>query len=173
LYEGQFIMALSTTQSIWRSGGGDQTRTAYCGSGVMAAQFYIDPTAADSTTVKIASGSTVPVVLPAGAVIVEIQANAAGTGGTTPTFDMGWIGYTNTAVSDPNGLLSAADADAGKQVFNFASATAGDDLGVAMSTTQMVTLTGGATTGDAATGGAITGTILYFVTDPLVGQQNV
>jgi hypothetical protein len=166
-------MALSTTQSIWRSGGGDQTRTAYCGSGLMAAQFYINPAAADSTTVKIASGSTVPVVLPAGAVIVEIQANAAGTGGTTPTFDMGWIGYTNTAVSDPNGLLSAADADAGKQVFNFASATAGDDLGVAMSTTQMVTLTGGATTGDAATGGAITGTILYFVTDPLVGQQNV
>jgi hypothetical protein len=36
----------------------------------------------------------------------------------------------------------------------------------------MVTLTGGATTGDAATGGAITGTILYYVTDPLVGQQN-
>ena len=166
-------MALSTTQSIWRSGGGDQTRTAYCGSGVMAAQFYIDPSAADTTTVKIASGSTVPVVLPAGAVIVEIQANAAGTGGTTPTFDMGWIGYTNTAVSDPNGLLSAADADAGKQVFNFASATAGDDLGVAMSLTQMVTLTGGATTGDGPTGGAITGTILYFVTDPLLGQQNV
>ena len=166
-------MALSTTQSIWRSGGGDQTRTAYCGSGVMAAQFYIDPAAADTTTVKIASGSTVPVVLPAGAVIVEIQANAAGTGGTTPTFDMGWIGYTDTSALDPNGLLSAADADAGKQVFNFASATAGDDLGVAMSATQMVTLTGGATTGDAATGGAITGTILYFVTDPLVGQQNV
>jgi hypothetical protein len=166
-------MAVSTTQSIWRSGGGDQTRTAYCGTGLMAASFYINPAAADSTTVKIASDSTIPVVLPAGAVIVEIQANAAGTGGTTPTFDMGWIGYTNTAVSDPNGLLSAADADAGKQVFNFASATAGDDLGLVMSATQMVTLTGGATTGDAATGGAITGTILYYVTDPYVGQQNV
>jgi hypothetical protein len=166
-------MAISTTQSIWRSGGGDQTRTAYCGSGLMAASFYIDPTAADSATVKIASGSTVPVVLPIGAVIVEIQANAAGTGGTTPTFDMGWIGYTNTASSDPNGLLSAADADAGKQVFNFASATAGVSLGTTMSTTQMVTLTGGATTGDAATGGSISGTILYYVADPLVGQQNV
>jgi hypothetical protein len=167
-------MALSTTQSIWRSGGGDNTRTAYCGTGLMAAQFYINPAAVDTTTVKVSSATGAPaVVLPAGAVIVEIQANAAGTGGTTPTFDMGWIGYTNTAVSDPNGLLSAADADAGKQVFNFASATAGDDLGVAMSLTQMVTLTGGATTGDAATGGAITGTILYFVTDPLLGQQNV
>jgi hypothetical protein len=167
-------MALSTTQSIWRSGGGDQTRTAYCGSGLMAAQFYIDPSAADTTTVKVSSAAGAPaVILPAGAVVVEIQANAAGTGGTTPTFDMGWIGYTDPTAVDANGLLSAADADAGKQVFNFASATAGDDLGVAMSLTQMVTLTGGATTGDGPTGGAITGTILYFVTDPLLGQQNV
>ena len=30
-------MAVSTTQSIWRSGGGDQTRTAYCGNGTMVA----------------------------------------------------------------------------------------------------------------------------------------
>ena len=167
-------MAVSTTQSIWRSGGGDNTRTAYCGTGLMVAQFYIDPTAADSTSVKVSSASGAPaVVLPIGAVIVQINANAAGTGGTTPTFDMGWIGYTDTSASDPNGLLSAADADAGKQVFDWASATAGDDLGVTMSTTQMVTLTGGATTGDAATGGAITGQILYYVTDPFVGQQNV
>ena len=165
---------VSTTQSIWRSGGGDNTRTAYCGTGLMVAQFYIDPTAADSTSVKVSSASGAPaVVLPIGAVVVQINANAAGTGGTTPTFDMGWIGYTDTSASDPNGLLSAADADAGKQVFDWASATAGDDLGVTMSTTQMVTLTGGATTGDAATGGAITGQILYYVTDPFVGQQNV
>ena len=167
-------MAISTTQAIWRSGGGDQTRTAYCGTGLMVAQFYIDPTAADTTTVKVSSAANAPaVVLPVGAVIVQINANAAGTGGTTPTFDMGWIGYTDSTAVDPNGLLSAADADAGKQVFNWASATAGDDLGVTMSTTQMVTLTGGATTGDAATGGAITGQILYYVTDPLLGQQNV
>lgn len=167
-------MALSTTQSIWRSGGGDQTRTAYCGSGVMVAEFYINPAAADTTTAKISSAANAPaVVLPAGAVVLEIQANAAGTGGTTPTFDMGWIGYENTAQSDPNGLIAAGDADAGKQVFNFASATAGDDLGLVMQATQMVTITGGATTGDAATGGTITGKIIYYVTDPLLGQQNV
>lgn len=167
-------MALSTTQSLWRSGGGDQTRTAYCGTGLLVANFYIDPTAADTATVKVSSASGAPaVVLPIGAVVVQINANAAGTGGTTPTFDMGWIGYTDTSASDPNGLLSAADADAGKQVFDWASATAGDDLGVTMSTTQMVTLTGGGTTGDKATGGAITGQILYYVTDPLLGQQNV
>ncbi len=168
-------MAVSTTQSIWRSGGGDNSRTAYCGTGLMVAEFYIDPTAADSTSVKVSSATNAPaVVLPIGAVVVQINANAAGTGGTTPTFDMGYIGYTDTSASDPNGLLSAADADAGKQVFTWATATVpGVSLGAAMSTTQMVTLTGGATTGDAATGGAITGQILYYVTDPFIGQQNV
>ena len=71
-------------------------------------------------------------------------------------------------------LLAAADADAGKQVFTWATATVpGDQLGTTMSTTQMVTLTGGAVTGDAAAGGSITGQILYYVTDPLLGQQNV
>jgi hypothetical protein len=41
-----------------------------------------------------------------------------------------------------------------------------------MSTTKLVTITGGGTSGDAPTGGTITGTILYFVADPLLGQQN-
>jgi hypothetical protein len=166
-------MAVSTTQSIWRSGGGDQTRTAYCGTGVMVAEFYIDPTADDTATAKISSAANAPaVVLPAGAVILQIQANAAGTGGTTPTFDMGWIGYSNTAQSDPNGLISLGDADAGKQIWNWTSATAGDDLGLIMQADQMVTITGGGTTGDKATGGTITGEIIYYVTDPLIGQQS-
>jgi hypothetical protein len=42
-----------------------------------------------------------------------------------------------------------------------------------MSTSQMVYITGGANTGDAATGGTVAGTILYYVTDPYLGQQNV
>lgn len=166
-------MALSTTQSIWRSGGGDNTRTAYCGTGLMVAEFYIDPTDDDTAAVQVSSSNTAPVILPIGAVVVEIQANAAGTGGTTPTFDMGWIGYTDTSAVDTNGLIALGDADAGKQVWNWSSATAGDDLGVVMSATQMVKLTGGGTTGDKATGGSITGKILYYVTDPLLGQQNV
>ena len=167
-------MAISTTQAIWRSGGGDQTRTAYCGTGLMVAEFYIDPTGDDTDAVQVSSSNTAPVILPAGAVVVQINANAAGTGGTTPTFDMGWIGHTDATAVDPNGLLSAADADAGKQVFTWATATVpGDDLGVVMSATQMVKITGGGTTGDKATGGSITGQILYYVTDPLLGQQNV
>jgi hypothetical protein len=153
----------STTTSVWRSGGGDSTKTSYAGSMLMVADFYIDPTDADTTAVQKSSTDTAAVILPIGAVVVEIQANAAGTGGTTPTFDMGWIGYTDTSATDPNGLLAAADADAGKQAWTWAAAEAGDDLGVVMSSTQMVKITGGATTGDAATGGTITGRIIYYV----------
>jgi hypothetical protein len=86
---------------------------------------------------------------------------------------MGWIGYSDTTVSDDNGLVAAAVATTGKLVINFASATAGDDLNTIMSATQMVKITGGGTTGDAPTGGNITGEIFYYVTDPYLGQQNV
>jgi len=50
-------MAVSTTQSIWRSGGGDQTRTAYCGTGLMVAQFYISGASAAGTTAKVLGGT--------------------------------------------------------------------------------------------------------------------
>ena len=166
-------MAISTTQSIWRSGGGDQTRTAYCGSGLMAAQFYIDGSTAAGTSVKVSSASGAPaVVLPAGAIITEIQANCAATGGTTPTFDMGFTIY-GTSTASNTALVNAAVATTGKLVINQASATAGSSMGASMNTTNMVTITGGGTSGDAPTGGSITGTILYFVADPLLGQQNV
>ena len=165
-------MAISTTQSIWRSGGGDQTRTAYCGSGVMAAQFYISGASAAGTSVKVSSASGAPaVVLPAGAIVVEIQAVCAATGGTTPTFDMGFTLY-GTSTATNTGLVSAAVATTGKLVINQASATAGANMGTTMSTTKLVTITGGGTSGDAPTGGSITGTILYFVADPQLGQQN-
>ena len=166
-------MAVSTTQSIWRSGGGDQTRTAYCGSGLMAAQFYISGASAAGTSVKVSSASGAPaVVLPAGAIIVEIQAVCAATGGTTPTFDMGFTLY-GTSTATNTGLVSAAVATTGKLVINQASATAGANMGTTMSTSNLVTVTGGGTSGDAPTGGSITGTILYYVVDPLNGQQNV
>lgn len=166
-------MAVSTTQSIWRSGGGDQTRTAYCGSGVMAAQFYISGADAAGTSVKVSSASGAPaVVLPAGAIVTEIQAVCAATGGTTPTFDMGFTLY-GTSTATNTGLVSAAVATTGKLSINLASATAGANMGTTMSTTQLVTITGGGTSGDAPTGGSITGTILYYVADPYLGQQNV
>ena len=161
-------MAVSTTQSIWRSGGGDQTRTAYCGSGVMAAQFYFSATQTSGNALNASGG--VPLILPAGAVIVEVQANGAATGGTDPTFDMGFTLYS-TGTASPAGLINEGDANAGKQVIDWSSATS-VGLGVVMSTSEMVYITGrkGAS---APTGGSVSGQILYYVTDPYVGQQNV
>ena len=91
-------MAVSTTQSIWRSGGGDQTRTAYCGTGIMAASFYIPSIAsgvANTTRVQATSTNTAPVILPAGAIITSIDITATtSSGGTSPTIDMGFTLYT-------------------------------------------------------------------------------
>jgi hypothetical protein len=166
-------MALSTTQSIWRSGGGDQTRTAYCGSGLMAAEFYFDPTLVNTTTVKVSSAANAPaVILPAGAVITAIQFNAAGTGGTTPTMDMGFTLYT-TGTASPTALVDNYAADAGKKQVVWGDSGTGTSIGGVMSATELVYITGGANTGDAPTGGTVTGTIIYFVEDPLFGQQSV
>ena len=101
-------MAVSTTQSIWRSGGGDQTRTAVCGSGVMTAQFYIaDASVATATNVAVSSTNTAAIVLPAGAVVTAVIINDAGTG----SVDLGTTGYTSGTASGAaiaNGLSVAA-----------------------------------------------------------------
>ena len=160
----------STTRSVWRSNGGDNTGVSYAGSMLMAADFYFLPTAANTTAVQRSSTDTRSIVLPPGAVVHEIQANAAGTGGVTPTFDLGWIGVNDATALDVDGLVAEGDADVGKSVYNWATVTAGDDLGVVMSATQPVTITGGVGA-SAATGGVVSGRILYYVpTDGAVAQ---
>ena len=154
-------MPTSTTQAIWRSGGGDTTKTAYAGSMVMVADFYFSATAAANSLVAKSSSNSAPVILPVGAVIIDIDANAAGTGGSSPTFDMGHRLYTSGTNSAAS-LINEGDADAGKHVFNWASATAGASLGAAMSTSEMVYITG-SVGASAATGGNISGRIVYYV----------
>jgi len=155
-------MPTSTTQSIWRSGGGDTTKTAYAGSMEMVADFYFVPTVVNTTNVQKASTDTNPVILPIGAVITDIQFNAAGTGGSTPTMDMGFKLYA-TGTATTAGLLDNYAADAGKQSVNWSSSGAGTSVGAVMSATEMVYITGGAHTGDAAAGGTVTGRIFYYV----------
>jgi hypothetical protein len=157
LYEGQFIMALSTTQSIWRSGGGDQTRTAYCGSGVMAAQFYIaDASVATAANVKVSSVANAPaLILPAGAVVLSMAINDAGTG----SVDLGTRGYNS-------GTTSGASIANGLSVASAGVITSGLTL-TAISELSYVTVTI-----DTLGAGTVGGYITYFVADPLVGQQN-
>lgn len=151
-------MALSTTQSIWRSGGGDQTRTAYCGSGVMAAQFYIaDASVATATNVKISSVSGAPdLILPAGAVVLSVEINDAGTG----SVDLGTRGYTSGTVT-------------GAAIANNLSVAAVGSITSGLTRTAISALSYVTVTIDTSGAGTVGGYIMYFVADPLVGQQNV
>ena len=131
-------MALSTTQSIWRSGGGDQTRTAYCGSGLMAAQFYVANAAAT------------------GATVVSVAINDSGTG----TIDLGTSGYTSGTT-------------AGNLALALSAATGTTSIGSVVTgsaTTSMAYVT---SSSNSAGSGTVGGYLIYFVADPLVGQQNV
>ena len=164
-------MAVSTTQSIWRSGGGDQTRTAYCGSGVMAATFYVSNAAAASTTrVVVSSTNNANVILPAGAVILDVavaSANAA----ATKTFDMGFTLYSS-GTNNAAGIINEGNANV-VSVTNVASTTNGGGIGTVLSSSQMVYITAGAGANTPAAGTVVSGIITYYVQDPLGGQQNV
>ena len=151
-------MALSTAQSIWRSGGGDQTRTAYCGSGVMAAQFYIaDASVATATNVAVSSASGAPaLILPEGAVVIGVYINDAGGG----SVDLGTRNYSTGSVT------GAAIAN-NLSVASVGAVTSGLTL-TAISAMSYVTVTI-----DTSGTGTVGGYITYFVADPLVGQQNV
>jgi len=150
-------MALSTTQSIWRSGGGDQTRTAYCGSGVMAAQFYIaDASVATATNVKVSSSATAAnLILPAGAVVLSVVINDAGSG----SVDLGTTGVSS-------GTSSGAAIANGLSVASAGVITSGLTL-TSISAMSYVTVTI-----DTSGAGTVGGYITYFVVDPLAGQQN-
>ena len=154
-------MAVSTTQSIWRSGGGDNTRQAYCGTGVMAATFYV-ANAAVSGNVVVAQGQTAELILPANAVVTEVFITGALTSGT---MNLGYItvdGVTSNGSFLANGASAVATISVG-------SAGNGAGLGTVINATKNVKVT--SQSKSAATGSA-NGIIYYFVVDPLFGQQN-
>ena len=163
-------MAVSTTQSIWRSGGGDQTRTAYCGSGVMAATFYVANAAAASTTrVVVSSTNNANVILPAGAVILDVavaSANAA----ATKTFDMGFTLYSS-GTNNASGIINEGNANVASLTSVGSATNVG--MGAVMSSSQMVYITAGAGANTPGNGTVLSGIITYYVQDPLGGQQNV
>jgi hypothetical protein len=154
-------MAVSTTQSIWRSGGGDNTRQAYCGTGVMAATFFV-ANAAVSGNVVVAQGQTAEVILPANAVVTHVMITDALTSGT---MNVGYVtvdGATNNVSYLANGASAVATITPG-------SAGNGAGLGLVMSATQNVKIT---SESKSSAVGNVGGIILYYVTDPLFGQQN-
>jgi hypothetical protein len=168
LYEGQF-MTLATTSAVWRSTGGDQTRTAYAGSMVMAAQFFISNCAA-TANVTNATG-TQALVLPAGAVVTDVSITEIGTGninlGFTPLIGVGPGQNTTLGTNVPTAFLSNGAIGARINVA-IGAATGGASLGNAANATNLVVVT---TAANSSASGNCSGVIRYFVAD--TGAENV
>ncbi len=166
-------MTQATTSAVWRSTGGDQTRTAVAGSMVMAAPFYIANTAATANVLNVSGGSAL--ILPANAVVTEViissgaGGNATSNIGFTPIIGVG-PGQTTTLGSNvPTAFVAAGNVSA-RTVFTVASATGGASLGNVANATNLVVVTN--TQGAAnAIAGVITGDIVYYVADN--GAENV
>jgi hypothetical protein len=175
LYEGQFIMALATTSAIWRSTGGDSTRTAFAGSMHMAAPFYIANVAAAGNVVVSSVSGAPAVILPANAVVTDViitnalGGNATANIGFTPLIGVG-PGQTTTLGSNvPAGLASAANVSA-RATISVGSTGQGTSLGNVCNATNLVVVT---TAAGGANAGAVTGIIQYFVVDGVYGEEIV
>jgi hypothetical protein len=175
LYEGQFIMATSTTSSVWRSTGGDQTRTAYAGSMVMAAQFHIANTAATSNVTTSSATGAPALILPAGAVVTEVIISSGGGGnataniGFTPIIGTGPGQTTTLGTNVPTAFVAAGNVSA-RTVFTVATATGGASLGNVANATNLVVVTNAQGAANAIAG-VVSGDIIYYVAD--TGAENV
>ena len=156
-------MATATTSSVWRSTGGDQTRTAQAGSMGMYTPFYIANAAASANVTNVSGGEAL--VLPANAVVTAVTVTTAGTSGTinmgfTPISGVGPGQTTTLGTNVPTAFLNNAAVSRG--VVSIAAATGGASLGNVANATNLVVVTSASNT----TGlGTVTGLIHYFVYD--------
>ena len=157
-------MPLTTTQSIWRSGGGDTTRQAYCGSMLMTATFF-DANVSVTSNATVASGQTAQVILPANAVVTSVVITSPITSGTIN------VGYTTITggVSNASYYVAALAATSAKTITPGATGAGGGLGTVANATVNTVLTVESASSGVGSMGGFVT----YYVADYLFGQQNV
>ena len=165
-------MATATTSAVWRSTGGDQTRTAEAGSMVMAVPFYIANTAATANVTNVSGGSAL--ILPANAVVTEVIVSSGGGGnatanvGFTPLISVGPGQTTTLGTNVPTGFVSAGNVSA-RTVFTVGGTGGGASLGNAANATNLVVVTN--TQGAAnAIAGVVSGRIIYHIAD--AGQQS-
>ena len=156
-------MATATTSSVWRSTGGDSTRTAQAGSMGMYTPFYIANAAASANVTNVSGGESL--VLPANAVVTSVSVTTAGTSGTinmgfTPLSGVGPGQTTTLGTNVPTGLLANAAVTRGTVALG--AATGGASLGNVANTTNLVVVTSASNTSGV---GSVTGLIHYFVYD--------
>ena len=173
-------MALATTSAIWRSTGGDQTRTAVAGSMDMVAPFYIANTSSTTANVVVSSASGAPaLILPAGAVVLTVNITNPSTGanstcnvGYTPLINVGPGQTTTLGTNVPNAFVNNANVTT-RQAINIGTAsTGGSSLGNVANATNLIVLTAAIGTAGAV-GGPVTGSIRYYVADPTYGEEIV
>ena len=169
-------MALSTTSAVWRSTGGDQTRTAYAGSMHMAAQFYIANSSVTANVVVSSAANAAALILPANAVVTDVIITNGSTGanstaniGYTPLISVGPGQTTTLGTNVPAGLVNNANVVT-RTTISVGSTGQGTALGNVANATNLVVLTNAIGTAGAV-GGPVTGIIQYYVADS--GQQNV
>jgi hypothetical protein len=173
LYEGQFIMALATTSSIWRSTGGDTTRTATAGSMEMIVPFYIANVAATSNVVVSSTLANTALILPAGATVLAVNITATGTGsadlGFTPLIGVGPGQTTTLGTNVPQAFLANAST-ATRAAFQIGTTGSGAYIGNVANVTNLVVVTSAA---NGVASGSVTGSIRFYVADPSFGEENV
>ena len=163
-------MTNATTSAVWRSTGGDQTRTASAGSMVMSVPFYIANIAATSNVVASSTDSST-VILPANAVVTVVSVTTAATGsidlGFTPLIGVGPGQTTTLGTKVPQGFL--ANATTTSRVTIATGGTGGGaSLGNVANATNLVVVTSAA---NGTSSGTVSGRIIYHVAD--AGQQSV
>jgi hypothetical protein len=157
-------MGIATTQAIWRSGGDDSTRTAYCGSMVMAATFY-DANVSVAGNVTVALNQNYPVILPANAVVTSVMITDPSTAGS---INVGYV-LVDGSASNTSYLVQTATATSPITITPGSTGN-GAGLGTVMSATKEAVITLESSNGAS---GNVGGTIQYYVADYLFGQQNV
>jgi hypothetical protein len=172
-------MALATTSAIWRSTGGDQTRTAVAGSMDMVAPFYIANTSVTANVVVSSATGAPALILPAGAVVLTVNitnpstgANSTANVGFTPLIGVGPGQTTTLGTNVPNAFVNNANVTT-RQTINIGTAsTGGSSLGNVANATNLVVVTS-SIGGAGALGGPVTGSIRYYVADPTYGEEIV
>lgn len=162
-------MALATTSAVWRSTGGDQTRTATAGSMVMATPFFISDLSATANVLNVSGGT--PVILPAGAVVTEVIVSSVGTGradiGFTPLVGVGPAQTPTLGTNVPQAFV--ANLTMASRVTVATGGTGGGaSLGNVANATNLVVVTSAA---NGTSSGNVSGRIIYHVANS--GEENV
>ena len=157
-------MTTATTSAVWRSTGGDQTRTASAGSMMMSQPFFVSNCAA-TANITVSTASNAAVILPAGAVVTAVTITETGTGavdlGFTPLIGVGPGQTTTLGTAVPTAFLNGGSV-ASRAQFVTGTSGAGTSMGNVANATNLVVITN---VGNTSAAGNCSGIITYFVAD--------